>query len=86
MRGIDKVLLFLQENPNHWHYGRDIAKAAAVARSGVYIHLGRLEDEGKIARRLEPEPCTPGYMRRTQYKVTEHGRRDPVEVVGGVFA
>lgn len=82
MRGIDKVLRFLQDNPSDWWYGRDIAKHAGVARSGVYIYLSTLEDQGKVQRRLEPQACSPECMRRTQYRITREGLREPVGIAG----
>ena len=60
-----------------WWYGLAIVKAShgATKRGGVYVSLGRLEDEGFVKSRQEE--VTPDYIGipRRMYQISELGRR-----------
>lgn len=79
-----KLLQYLIDHPT-WHYGLDLVKAGQGNRGTIYISLGRLEEDGYIEQRLEPEPSVPALqLRRTQYRAT--GKRVPEPDMGGVPA
>lgn len=65
----EEILAWLRGNPG-WHYASDIAKGCFVSRSSIYVHLGRLEERGKIRRDYE-QTDRPG-MPRTMYRAVEN--------------
>jgi DNA-binding transcriptional ArsR family regulator len=82
-----KVLAFLQAHPSGWHYGLDIARGAKVSRATIYLHLGSLEDESKVERRLEsPVYQHVNRLPRPLFRITREGLREPIGDHGEAIA
>jgi len=58
------------------------ASAGALKRGTVYVTLGRMEDKGFVASRLEDAPAAAGGLPRRVYAPTALGR----EVLGAWVA
>ena len=58
-------------------YGLELVteSAGALKRGTVYVTLGRMEEKGYIASRLEEPPAEAGGMPRRLYQPTTLGRR-----------
>ena len=58
-------------------YGLQLVAASKrrLKRGTVYVTLGRMEDKGFIASRLEPAPADEGGLPRRIYEPTAFGRR-----------
>lgn len=58
-------------------YGLQLVAASKrrLKRGTVYVTLGRMEEKGFIAPRLEPAPADEGGMPRRVYEPTAFGRR-----------
>lgn len=70
-----KLLQYLINHPT-WHYGLDLVKAGLGGRGTIYIALGRLEEDGYIKRRDDPEPKYNGIV-RVQFRATEKRAPEP---------
>jgi PadR family transcriptional regulator, regulatory protein PadR len=57
-------------------YGLELvsASAGALKRGTVYVTLGRMEEKGYVASRLEAAPRTAGGLPRRVYEATPLGR------------
>jgi PadR family transcriptional regulator, regulatory protein PadR len=57
-------------------YGLELVAASggALKRGTVYVTLGRMEQKGLIAARVEEEPPPFGGLPRRLYKATAYGR------------
>lgn len=60
-----------------WWYGLDMVEASNgdLQRGVIYVWLARLEEDGLVQRRMEPEPCDPGFPRH-QFRISGAGRRE----------
>jgi DNA-binding PadR family transcriptional regulator len=76
---LEEVLQFLLEHPG-WYHGLDIVKAGVSSRGVIYVHLGRLVEQGYVEERDSPEPPVPGGLTRRQYRAT--GKRIPIDAEG----
>ncbi|HEY7292286.1 MAG TPA: helix-turn-helix transcriptional regulator [Vicinamibacterales bacterium] len=58
-------------------YGLQLVAASRrrLKRGTVYVTLGRMEDKGYVASRLENAPAEAGGLPRRKYRATALGRR-----------
>lgn len=78
----DPRLRILQLLATHGEmYGLDMIRQDDRLKMGtIYLHLGRLEDEGKVTGRKE-DPKSPSQLQRRLYTITDVGRKARVDAI-----
>jgi DNA-binding PadR family transcriptional regulator len=71
------ILQLLREHPQGM-YGLDLVRASngQIGRGTVYVHLGRLEEEGLVESKRVRDPNSG--LERPLYKLSRRGLRIPV--------
>lgn len=71
------IIQLLRENPKGM-YGLDLVRASngRLGRGTVYIHLGRLEEEGLVESKLVRD--TNSGIERPLYKLSRRGSHIPI--------
>jgi PadR family transcriptional regulator, regulatory protein PadR len=73
---LERVLRVFLDDPNARHYGYDLMKAAHLASGTLYPMLARLQDQGLVTSRWEPQAeAAGGRPPRKYYQLTGEGIR-----------
>jgi PadR family transcriptional regulator, regulatory protein PadR len=73
---LERVLRAFLDDPAAPRYGYDLMKAAGLPSGTLYPMLARLQDEGLVASRWEPQPADgAGRPPRKYYQLTAEGCR-----------
>jgi PadR family transcriptional regulator, regulatory protein PadR len=72
---LERVLRVFLEDTTTRQYGYDLMKAAKLASGTLYPMLARLQDEGLLTSKWEPQPDDAGRPPRKYYQLTGDGIR-----------
>ena len=73
---LERVLRVFLDDPAAPRYGYDLMKAAGLPSGTLYPMLARLQDEGLVTSRWEPQPADgTGRPPRRYYQLTAEGTR-----------